>query len=96
MMNIKPQDYTKLSQVERRLLRYEYAKAQGGKCYHCGKLLNYNPTQGFMTDHPINWSLFPKGFLDYPVHLHHNHETGLTIGAVHAYCNAILFQHHGE
>ena len=26
----------------------------------------------------------------HPVHLHHSHTTGLTIGAVHEYCNMIL------
>jgi hypothetical protein len=28
--------------------------------------------------------------------LHHCHQTGLTIGAVHAKCNAVLWQYHGE
>lgn len=32
----------------------------------------------------------------YPVHLHHDHKTGLTIGAVHAKCNAVLWQYYGE
>lgn len=34
---------------------------------------------------------FPKGMLDYPVHLHHDHKTGMTIGAIHSYCNIISF-----
>ncbi len=36
-------------------------------------------------------SSFPKGMLDHPIHLHHDHNTGLTIGAIHAYCNVISF-----
>jgi hypothetical protein len=41
-------------------------------------------------------SLFPKNFLKWPVHLHHSHDTGMTIGAVHSYCNAVLWQYHNE
>lgn len=40
--------------------------------------------------------IFPKGFFDRPVHLHHSHDTGLTIGAVHAVCNAVLWIYHRE
>ena len=32
----------------------------------------------------------------HPIHLHHDHDTDLTIGAVHAYCNAILWEYHNE
>jgi hypothetical protein len=51
-----------------------------------------------MQQKSINFSLFPGGigFLKYPIHLHHDHNTGMTIGAVHARCNAILWQYHGE
>jgi hypothetical protein len=44
----------------------------------------------------VDLKLFPRGFLSNPVHLHHCHTTGLTIGAVHSRCNAILWQHHGQ
>jgi hypothetical protein len=44
----------------------------------------------------IDLDLFPDGFLRYPIHLHHNHETGMTIGAVHSRCNAVLWQYEGE
>jgi len=30
------------------------------------------------------------------MHLHHNHETDMTEGAVHAYCNAVLWQYEGK
>ena len=45
---------------------------------------------------PVDLSLFPQAFFKYPVHLHHDHETGLTLGAVHSYCNAVLWQYLGE
>jgi hypothetical protein len=31
-----------------------------------------------------------------PIHLQHDHDTGLTEGAVHAYCNAVLWQYEGR
>ena len=33
-------------------------------------------------DARVNLSLFPPGFMKHPVHLHHSHQTGMTIGAV--------------
>jgi hypothetical protein len=44
----------------------------------------------------INVDLFPPNFFKWPVHLHHDHRTGMTIGAVHCRCNAVLWQYHGE
>jgi hypothetical protein len=32
----------------------------------------------------------------HPVHLQHSHVTGLTEGAVHAFCNAVLWQYEGR
>lgn len=75
--------------------RAQYAKEQGGKCYHCGFTLGGGPSPK-MARLPIERGLFPNGFFNHPIHLHHSHETGLTIGAVHAQCNAILWQYHGE
>jgi hypothetical protein len=40
--------------------------------------------------------LFPPNFLKYPVHLQHNHDTDMTEGAVHARCNAVMWQYHGR
>jgi hypothetical protein len=39
---------------------------------------------------------FPPGMLDSPVHLHHDHKTGLTIGATHDYSNIISYFVHGN
>ncbi len=87
-----PANYNESNRKQRQLIREEYVRQQDGKCHHCGEPLSQEPTN----KPPINWLLFPKQFTRYPVHLHHDHETGMTIGAVHAYCNAILWQYHGE
>lgn len=34
-----------------------------------------------------------KNFLQHPIHLQHNHTTGMTEGAVHNYCNAVMWQY---
>lgn len=91
-----PQHYPSMTSRERREVRTEYERQQKFCCYHCGKHLMSNPPK---YKSPIRWSLFPggqSGFLRYPIHLHHDHTTGMTIGAVHAYCNAVLWQFHGE
>jgi hypothetical protein len=93
-MNL-PINYKKATWAERRQARIEYGVLQKGMCQHCGNDLTQEPTKEVM-EAPINWKLFPTGFLDYPIHLHHNHVSGLTIGAVHARCNAYLWQFKGE
>ena len=92
---ILPKDYTKLNGKQRRLVREEYTNLQDGLCMYCGVDLGIAPPKG-ITDKPINWGLFPPNFLDHPIHLQHNHDTGMTEGAVHAYCNAVLWQYHGR
>ena len=89
---MKPVDYTKLKPRERKVVREEYVKEQGGLCMFCHGPLDHTPIQ----DKKIDWRLFPLGFLKNPVHLQHNHVTGLTEGAIHAYCNAVLWQYHGK
>lgn len=90
-----PINYDEASWQERRDARNEYIRLQGGCCCHCNKPLEEAPNQKVrrMT---INKRLFPKTFFDYPVHLHHCHKSGMTIGAVHNLCNAVLWQYHGE
>lgn len=87
-----PAYYDKLNQGERREVREQYVKQQGGYCYHCKVELTRKPNMNYNLD----MDLFPPGFLDNPIHLHHCHNTGLTIGAVHAYCNGVLWQYFGE
>ena len=90
-----PTDYDLLKPYQRRLVRNLYVDKQGGNCYWCKMPLNEIPSYEILSK-TINWDLFPKGFLKYPVHLQHNHSTGMTEGAVHAYCNAVMWQYHGR
>jgi hypothetical protein len=90
-----PADYAALSPEERREARQEYARRQNGLCYHCNGSLDAEPPESVQRL-SINWKLFPPNFLRYPHHLHHSHDTGMTLGVVHARCNAVLWQYHGE
>lgn len=90
-----PVKYSRIPRKERWKVRNAYVEKQEGLCYHCEGPLDKDPPSHII-DHEINWSLFPAGFLIHPVHLHHSHDTDMTLGAVHAYCNAVLWQYHGE
>lgn len=90
-----PINYTELDWVERRDVRNEYIKIQNNLCSHCKNVLTESPPPE-ITSMKINKKLFPPNFFKYPIHLHHNHDTGMTIGAVHNYCNAVLWEYHGE
>jgi hypothetical protein len=94
-----PVDYTKITQPGRRLVREAYIEKQDGKCAFCHCKLKKEPSVEVKSkEDQINWDLFPGGihFLDHPIHLDHNHRTGMTRGAVHALCNAFMWQFHGE
>lgn len=93
-----PALYSKIGAGKRAQVRARYIELQENRCYHCKGLLSL-PPPAFIVCMPITWSRFPggsHGFLASPVHLHHDHKTDLTIGAVHAYCNAVLFQYEGK
>lgn len=90
-----PAHYSKLGSARRRAVRLRYIELQDGKCHHCGADLDGPPTPAIRAL-SIQEHRFPRGFFDRPVHLHHDHKTDLTIGAVHARCNAVLWQYHGE
>lgn len=90
-----PVNYNSTHYTVRKLVREEYIKVQEGKCYHCKTSLDGLPRKDII-DRPVNEFLFPPNFFKYPIHLHHGHDTGMTIGAVHARCNAVLWQFHGE
>lgn len=87
--------YSKTSSANRRLVREQYVKDQHGLCYWCNCVLTEQPPKDIL-DMKINWRLFPTGFLNAPIHLQHNHDTDLTEGAVHAYCNAVMWQYHNR
>ena len=92
---VKSVDYTTLKPYERKFIREQYVIAQKNKCMWCKGSLDEVPPQK-ITDMWIDWRKFPKGFLTHPVHLQHDHKTGMTEGAVHAYCNAVMWQYHGR
>ncbi len=92
MRYLLPLSYHELSPSERRKVREQYIEEQEGLCYYCNEPLGEEPPT-HITQKPINWDRFPQGFLVHPIHLQHCHNTGLTEGAVHAYCNAVLWQY---
>ena len=87
--------YNKLNITEKRLIREEYCKIQNNLCYYCNSDLDSDPPDNILSI-DVTYDFYPKNFFEYPIHLHHNHITGLTIGAVHSYCNAILWEHENE
>ena len=90
-----PVNYNSLAWHERREVREQYIVEQNGKCFYCGCDL-IHPAPLRITEKPINWEMFPPNFLKYPVYLQHNHDTGMTEGAVHNYCNAVMWQYEGK
>ena len=90
-----PINYNKASREKRRLAREAYIKRQEGLCCHCKQPLS-GPPSSEVDNMSLDLDLFPPNFLHWPVHLHHNHDTGMTIGAVHAKCNGVLWQYYGE
>jgi hypothetical protein len=90
-----PTKYSKLTFPERREVRAMYIELQAGDCYYCKGNLKENPPEN-IANMKVKPALYPDGFFKNPVHLHHNHDTDLTLGAVHAHCNAVLWEYHGE
>lgn len=90
-----PVNYDELTPKQRKEVREQYIAEQKWKCWFCGKHLEDEPHHA-VVEKKINWELFPVGFMRHPIHLQHDHETGMTEGAVHAMCNAVLWQYHGR
>lgn len=90
-----PVNYNNLLPFEKRLVREQYIEEQNEECIYCGENL-YNEAPERIKNKKINWKLFPDNFLKYPIHLQHNHKTGMTEGAVHNYCNAVMWQYEGK
>lgn len=90
-----PTMYDEIPIRDRRVVREQYIKEQRGICIFCKSELSRKPPEG-ITSKRIDWDLFPPFFLKHPIHLQHCHTTGLTEGAVHAYCNAVMWQYHGR
>ena len=87
-----PINYDKSSTRVRKKAREEYTRVQEGLCCYCNSPLTGEPSEA-INKKSVRTSLFPPYFFSNPVHLHHNHETGITIGSVHAKCNAVSWQY---
>lgn len=90
-----PVNYNTISVTQRKLVREQYIKIQQNICYYCKKSLDGPPSQQ-IKKLKIHKYLYPPNFFKYPIHLHHDHNTGMTIGAVHNYCNAVLWEYEDE
>lgn len=90
-----PVKYEEISQAQRSLVRMKYIEEQKGLCWFCNLPLSDQPA-GYVLTAPLDVSRFPKGFFKHPIHLHHDHDTGWTVGAVHNLCNAVMFQYEGK
>jgi hypothetical protein len=89
-----PALYDALTPEQRRWARGEYARRQGGLCHYCRAPLAEPPPAKIQRKKLTRE--YPPSFFAWTHHLHHNHQTGLTIGTVHARCNAVLWEYHNE
>lgn len=95
-MNYKlPVNYELLTPKQKREVREQYVKEQGGLCFYCKQPLAGPPSVRAL-ELDTDLRLFPPGFMKHPVHLQHCHNTGMTEGAVHAKCNAVLWEYEGR
>ena len=90
-----PVKYDEIPVNKKYIIRNAYVKEQDGKCFYCEGDLKEEPSDDIKCLE-ITPRLYPQGFFNHPVHLHHCHKTGMTLGAVHNYCNAVLWEYHGE
>jgi hypothetical protein len=90
-----PINYETAHPSVRKKAREAYVIQQKGMCYWCDEPLTGKPAKS-VRNLTVNWSLFPPHFLKHPVHLQHCHDTGMTEGAVHALCNAVMWDHFGR
>lgn len=90
-----PMNYDRATPAERKLAREAYIQKQMGDCYFCQNPLTEEPPEK-LTELEIDWTRFPEYFMAHPIHLQHDHKTGMTEGAVHAFCNAFLFDYLGR
>jgi hypothetical protein len=90
-----PVKYDDLTPHQRKVAREGYRLLQDDNCHFCGAPLSGDPIK-VVQDRFIEKRLFPVGFFKHPIHLHHDRKTGLTKGAVHARCNAYLWQYRGQ
>ena len=86
-----PLVYNNIPASHKANVRAQYISKQKGLCMFCNNPLSGRPTKRVI-NFKVNWKLFPMGFRYHPVHLQHDHYTGLTEGVVHMKCNAYMWQ----
>ncbi|CAN5134489.1 hypothetical protein BH09PAT1_BH09PAT1_2820 [soil metagenome] len=90
-----PTLYDKLNAKTRKEVRDKYIELQNNRCWYCGRDLDGLPPKE-VSDKPVSNWMFPIGFFKSKIHLQHDPDTGLTEGAVHSYCNAVLWEYFGR
>lgn len=90
-----PVKYSELSAKRKKAVLAQYRRIQQDKCWYCERDLS-QPPPDFVTAKPIDRGLYTPGFFKNPVHLQHYHYSDYTEGAVHAYCNAVLWEYHSR
>jgi len=90
-----PVDYDTLKWWEKKKVREQYIYEQQNMCFYCDERLDIEAPER-IREIRIDLDLFPPYFLSSPIHLQHDHGTGLTEGAVHCHCNAVMWQYEGR
>lgn len=83
-----PTKYSSLSGQRRAAVKEAYICLQRERCWLCGDSLYALPT--FIVDNPNVVQLCYNQLAEqFPLQLHHDHDTDMTLGVTHAECNAI-------
>lgn len=83
-----PTKYSSLSGERLAVVKEAYICLQRERCWLCGGNLYELPNH--VVDNPNLIGLCSSQLAEqHPLHLHHNHDTGLTLGVAHAECNII-------
>jgi hypothetical protein len=81
-----PTKYSSLSGERKSAVISAYICLQRERCWLCGDSLYELPT--FIVENPKLMALsYNELAEEHPHHLHHDHDTGLTLGVTHAECN---------
>jgi len=92
---VLPVKYKDIPWNEKWIVREQYIQLQKRICMYCDCELDMNPPPKILNK-KIDWSRFPDNFRKSPIHLQHCHKTGMTEGAVHMYCNAVMWQYENK
>ena len=84
-----PTKYSSLSGERLSAVKEAYICLQRERCWLCGN--NLYELSKYLVDNPKLMPLCGNELAErYPLHLHHDHDTGLTLGVTHAECNIII------